>query len=269
MKAFVFLLLLANLLFYAFSEGYFGHPENPDAERLNKQVAPERMRVVARGEGPQPPAVVKETAPAAPSQPDAASATPVPAPAENPLPEPVKTEDKESAAKPSVVEKSEKPEKVARAEEAPACLAWEQLTLSEAEQIVALLGARYPSFKASKKVAGGESNGWWVYIPPLPGKAEADKKAGELKQFGVSDYFIVQEGSSRYAISLGVFSTEKGAQDRLAQLKDEGVRSARVMPRPGKDSPISVQATGPAAAKAAVTASVAKVAPRRAALACK
>ena len=62
MKALVFLLVLANLLFYAFGAGYFGRPDNPDAGRVEQQVAPERMRIVSRGEAPGAPPVKSEQA---------------------------------------------------------------------------------------------------------------------------------------------------------------------------------------------------------------
>ena len=44
MKVLVFLLVLGNLLFYAFSAGYLGHPDNPDAARVDQQITPERLR---------------------------------------------------------------------------------------------------------------------------------------------------------------------------------------------------------------------------------
>ena len=56
MKALVFLLVLVNVLFYAFSAGYFGGPQNPDAHRVEQQLMPERMRIVSRGEAPKAPA---------------------------------------------------------------------------------------------------------------------------------------------------------------------------------------------------------------------
>lgn len=52
MRAFVFLLILINLLFLAWAQGYFGPPANPDAFRLQQQLHPERIRVVARDEAP-------------------------------------------------------------------------------------------------------------------------------------------------------------------------------------------------------------------------
>ena len=216
MRVLVFLLVLANLLFYAFSEGYFGRAENPDARRMKQQVAPERMKIVARGDLPaqeSTPAVI----PAAPPQPESE----VPA----------------SVASVSTAE----PEAVT------SCSRWEALSPADADRLVALIGQKFPAFKLTRRLDPGEGNGWWVYLPPQPDKAEADKKAGQLRGFGVTDYFIVQEaGANRYAISLGIFSSEKGAQERLAEVKALGVRSAKLSLRPGKDSHANLDARGPA-----------------------
>jgi hypothetical protein len=81
-----------------------------------------------------------------------------------------------------------------------------------------------------------EMPAWWVFIPPPAQAADprqaAVRKAGELKKLGVQDYFIVQEeGLNRWAVSLGVFRSEEAAQARLAALRDQGVRSARIAAR--------------------------------------
>ena len=55
------------------------------------------------------------------------------------------------------------------------------------------------------------------------------RKAAELKDLGIDEYFIVQEeGPLRWALSLGVFRTEDAAQARLSALRARGVRTARV-----------------------------------------
>ncbi|PKO87848.1 MAG: hypothetical protein CVU18_09350 [Betaproteobacteria bacterium HGW-Betaproteobacteria-12] len=222
MKTFVFLLLLANLLFYAFSEGYLGQPDNPDAVRLDKQVLPERIRIVSHAEEPA-------------------------LPTRNGRPEAVV----DAPAAPVAVN-----DEVAANGSAKICLAWDNLPAVDADRVNSLVGSRFPAFTINRRLDSGESGGWWIYIPPQATKAEADKKAGELRQLGVSDYFVIQEGPNRFAISLGVFSGEKGGQDRLAELKAKGVRSARLMPRPGKDGTISLQAEGPAAGQAALIAAL-------------
>ena len=234
MKALVFLLVLGNLLFYAFSQGYFGEAENPDAIRVEKQVLPERMRIVSRGEAP----VVKAKAS-----------------------EPVKLEP---------VAEEVKPEPVAKPEPLPtACLAWEHLSVADADKLSALFSGKFAGFKSTRRVVAAEGSGWWVFVPPQANKADAEKKAGELRQLGVTDYFIIQDGANRFAISLGVFSSEKGGQDRLAEVKEKGVRSARLTPRPGKDSTVNLQATGPAPDKAALLAAVAKALPKAGGQSCK
>jgi hypothetical protein len=68
-----------------------------------------------------------------------------------------------------------------------------------------------------------------VYIPSLASKEAADKKAGELRHLGVSDFYIVQDaGEFHWSISLGVFKTEDAARARLAALTLRGVHSARL-----------------------------------------
>lgn len=71
-----------------------------------------------------------------------------------------------------------------------------------------------------------------VYIPSLGSKDGADKKAGELRRLGITDFFVVQDQSNlRWGISLGVFKTEEAAKSHLNNLINKGVRSARVGPR--------------------------------------
>ncbi|HEX5341878.1 MAG TPA: SPOR domain-containing protein [Duganella sp.] len=79
---------------------------------------------------------------------------------------------------------------------------------------------------------GSEISSYIVYIPPQGSKEGADKKAGELRALGISNYFIMSDNSPlRWGISLGVFKTEGAAQNQLAALMKQGVRTARVAPR--------------------------------------
>lgn len=247
MKVLVFLLVLANLLFYAFAAGYLGHPDNPDAGRVDQQVAPERLHIVSRGEAPPSPA--------------------------KPAPEPV-PESKQEEAAPVAEAAGAKPDPASEAVaekniSATACLAWRQLSTAEADKVAALVGKRFTDFKLSRKTVAGETNGWWVYVPSLPSKAEADRKAAELRDLGITDFFILQDGQSRHAISLGIFSSEKGGNDRLAEIRAKGVRFAAIGPRPSKESFVALQLKGPGERKAAVIAAVAEALHKNEALACK
>lgn len=74
--------------------------------------------------------------------------------------------------------------------------------------------------------------GYWVYMPPSKSLADAQKKMEELKRLSITEIFVLQENTPwRYAISLGVFSTEEAAVKYLAQLREKGVRSAQTGPR--------------------------------------
>ena len=52
MRAFVFLLILANLAFAAWTHGYIPAGSSPDALRVQRQFNPELLRIVARDEPP-------------------------------------------------------------------------------------------------------------------------------------------------------------------------------------------------------------------------
>lgn len=225
MKFLVFLLVLANLLFYAFSTGLIDTGGNSESARINQQLHPERIRIVASGEPP------------APAVPQAAPVEPVPA----------EVVTAEAAAAEPV---------------APICLRWASLAKVEAERVGRVVGGGFADFTMTQKTVAGEGSGWWVHMPPLANRAAADKKAQELKTLGVSEYFIVQDGPSRNAISLGVFSSEKGAQEHLAKLQALGVRSARVGARPDKEGNLQVELRGPAERKAMLQAALLEALPK-------
>ncbi|HEX6528676.1 MAG TPA: SPOR domain-containing protein [Burkholderiales bacterium] len=130
---------------------------------------------------------------------------------------------------PAPVAKKEKlPEKPAPS---LACVEWGSFTLADtprAQQALEplALGERLAQ-KRTEEVAR-----WWVFIPPQGSRQGALKKAAELNKLGVEEFFIVQEeGEHRWAVSLGIFRSEDAAQARLAALRTQGVRSARVGPR--------------------------------------
>ena len=197
MRAFVFLLILANLLFLAWAQGALGPTSNPDAYRMQQQLLAERIVIVSRGE---PPAEAK---------------------------------------------KSSQVSKPAEKKEAEACLRINDLTLTELTGLEGRLSEQFPGFRPVRQLHAAGAN-FWVFIPPLSGKPEADRKATELKRFGVPEFFIVQEaGPNRWAISLGIFSTREAAEERLEQLRVKGVKSAKLSERNLKPASASLDMTGP------------------------
>lgn len=79
------------------------------------------------------------------------------------------------------------------------------------------------------------ASGYWVYMSPFKTQAEVQRKLGQLKNLGVNDYFVVQDaGEWQRAISLGVFRTERAAENYLDSLRKQGVRTAKVGERQSK-----------------------------------
>lgn len=165
----------------------------------------------------------------------------------------------EGAADPEPARRQISPEKIrllqgkelsglASAAPGAACIEWGGFALAEApkaEQALAplALGARLAQRR------GEETAGWWVFIPPQGSRAGALKKSAELKGLGIDDTFIFQdEGSMRWALSLGVFSSEEAAKTRLEALRARGVRSAQTGERETQVAKIWFQVRGADAA---------------------
>lgn len=80
--------------------------------------------------------------------------------------------------------------------------------------------------------AAPEVTSHMVYIPSPGSKVAAEQRTAELRELGVTNYFIMSDSATmRYAISLGVFKSEAAAQTLLAALQRQGVKDARVAPR--------------------------------------
>ncbi len=186
--AFLFV-LFANLAFYAWTQYLVPVEEGLDPQPLERQVAPEQLRIVSAAELARIP-------------PPAPKAKPKPIPAAPPM---------VAAILPIVP-----------------CLEWGSFAIAEvarAEKALAPLGLG-PRL-AERRVT--ETAKWWVYMSPSGGRAGAVRKAGELRALGVRDFFIVQDpGPYRWKISLGVYKTEDKARERLAALRKQGVRTALI-----------------------------------------
>ena len=116
---------------------------------------------------------------------------------------------------------------------APICLEW---GVFGGDALVAVRSALKPldlgDQAVSEREVPGKASSYWVYIPPLKSKQDAQKKVEEIRRLGIQDSFVMQDNNKwRYAVSLGLYSTEAGAAKYLAQLQQKGVKSARIEPR--------------------------------------
>lgn len=207
MLKFVFWLLAAiNLLVLAIGQGYLGsfRTETREPARLKNQLHAEKITLLTQAQA---------TVPAEAATPAAAAPAPVPVPA--------------PAAAPQVF----------------ACTEVGNFVLADARKFEARLEPLDLGERQSRRnVAGQDISSYMVFIPPQGNKEGADRKAGELKQLGVTNYFIMGEGSpQRWGISLGVFKSETSAQSHLASLQKQGVHSARVAPRYSSSKQLAYQ----------------------------
>jgi hypothetical protein len=208
------LLLAANLALLAWSQHFSPADSAADPEPARRQISPEKIRVLRDRE-------------------PAGFAAAAPKPGAKPAAPPVGAQGAPAGTTPA----------------APgACSEWGGFAIAEApkaEQALAplALGARLVQRRSD------ETAGWWVFIPPQGNRATALKKTAELKALGVDDFFILQdEGRMRWAVSLGIFSTEEAARNRLEALRAKGVRSAQTGERDTAVSKIWFQVRGADAA---------------------
>jgi SPOR domain len=138
-----------------------------------------------------------------------------------------------------------KPKPAAEPAVAPAaCIEWGGFAVAEAPRAEKALEPLALGARLSQR-RSEETAGWWVFIPPQANRPAALKKITELKALGIDDYFIIQEeGKMRWAVSLGVFSSEDAAKSRLDALRAKGVRSAQSGERDTQVAKVWFQARG-------------------------
>ena len=108
------------------------------------------------------------------------------------------------------------------------CIEWGSFTLADAARAELALEPLALGTRLARRRTE-ESASWWVFIPSQGSRQSALRKAAEIKELGVRDYFVVQEeGEHRWAVSLGIYRSEEAAQARLAALRNQGLHDARV-----------------------------------------
>jgi hypothetical protein len=204
---FVFWALLgANGVLLAYGEGLLG--QSPDAAReparLKNQLAPERMQQLT-------PTQARQAAASAAPVPQAEVAAPLPEP--TPAPAPV-------------------PAPVAR--DLVACVQAGPFSTADARRFEARVARLGLTPRQSRiEMPYQEVTSRLVYLPPNGGREGAQRRVAELRERGVTNFFIMQNDTSplRYAISLGVFKSDGAAQKLVADLQRQGVRGVRILPR--------------------------------------
>ncbi len=226
MLKFIFWCLLAlNAALLAYGQGWLGNFKQSVREpgRIDNQLNRDRLKLLGGEPGAQPAGAggdaLPPSAPAAAPAPAAATAAAA-APAATPLPA--------SAAAPSPAAGSP-----GTAPALVACTLVGNFAATDARRFEALLAPLELGDRQSREnLTVPEVTSYIVFIPPHASKEAADRKAEELKNQGVSNYFIMNDTSPmKWAISLGVFKSENAANTLLAALNKRGVSNAKVAGR--------------------------------------
>ena len=69
-----------------------------------------------------------------------------------------------------------------------------------------------------------QKTGFWVYLPPYSSRQKAIDEGGKLATLGVADYFIVSDGRSDNAISLGIFKRKQESDKRIKEMNALGYK---------------------------------------------
>jgi hypothetical protein len=208
MRILVFLLVFANLSFFAWAHGYLGSGETV-ALRAGEPLNANRIRIVSRDQPPQ-------------------------------------EHGEESPSLPLAVPQHKE-----------VCFTLSEVPQGEADTIERLFAEKLPIFKLSRTLMTGTA--YWVLIPALKTRREAENRVAELKALGVKEYYIMPEGDG-FAISLGLFSTQWAAESTLAVLRGKKVRTAQLLERPRKMAQIEIR--GPEALSAKMHQALAQAWPQ-------
>ena len=202
-------LLFLNAALFVYAQGFMGSSKGSEEERarIKPPLEPARLTLLTSEQ-----AEAAKAAPATPSASEAAAGAPAQATQED------------APAEPAPVPAPARP---------LACIDVGTFSAGESKRFESRLASLDLGERQSRQaVQAQDVTSYLVNIPPQPSKDAADRKAGELRELGVTNFFIMSGDSPmKWAISLGVFKTESGAQTLLAQLNKQGVHSARITPR--------------------------------------
>jgi len=200
MKLAFLLLLLINVLLYAWQQGAFGHfaEGGREPERLSHQLESGRIRVLTEKDVQ----VLKERA----TQARAEAAAPAP------------------AGQPA----------------APAAAPLDLGVAQACVEFGDFIGADVPRAEAAlfrlnlgprQTTRSVEVPGWYmVYLPPFKTRIEVDRAVADLGRRGVKDLQMLNDGPLRLGVSLGSFRDAELARAHQASLEKRGVQNVRMAP---------------------------------------
>jgi hypothetical protein len=185
LRTLLLVLLLLNLVAFAGGRmGWLGHADlRGEPERLTNQIRPDAIEPGAR--------------PPAGTPPRASARTNIP-PAADIL--------KAEALAPA-------------SSSAESCTAFTVLGRAALAEVTTLAETHGSTITLSQQTLDEPAN-WRVRIPPAASVEAGEQRLAALQQRGVSDMYLIRgDGPNRWSLSLGLFSTEAAAEQRLETLR--------------------------------------------------
>jgi SPOR domain len=228
----IWLLVLGNVGYFAWSQGYLDTlglkpAEQREPQRLTQQVRPEALRLL---NGPKADAAQPTSAAPLPTSeavaPDA-SAPSVGAPVDATVAVPAPTESTPGAVAPVAVPVEAQATPQTAGSGPRACWQVGGFTAAQAELLraeLALLGLPATGFSFTEVRSGGR---WIVYMGRYDNQQQLDRKKDELRALGVTYREITAPGLAP-GLALGTFSTEAAAQQARQKAERDGIRTAKV-----------------------------------------
>jgi hypothetical protein len=113
---------------------------------------------------------------------------------------------------------------------ADVCVEWGPFSDSERNRALADLEPLGLGRLVSQRRVEFDS-GFWVFMGPFTTRAGAETRVADLRQKGVKEFTLVDAGKGQYAIALGYFRAEPAAVAHAEELAGLGVKLAKVEPR--------------------------------------
>ncbi len=125
---------------------------------------------------------------------------------------------------------------------AVSCIAFEGFDSENADRFEKKLA--FPAGTFKRTIASTPSS-YMVYIPPSKTMKAAEARIAELKAKHITNYFLIQDGKFRNAISLGIFKTEASAKKLLAELETQGIRDLAIAGRGKQTETVTLGISNP------------------------
>ncbi|APW45279.1 SPOR domain-containing protein [Rhodoferax antarcticus] len=205
LRLIVLVLIVLNVGLYARGQGWllaYGWGPTPQREpqRLAQQIHPEALLILPG---------VAASAPAAPE-----------VPAEPQVPTP-------AASAPAAPTSAPEPKTAVSAPQTTACWQIADIEPAQADALRALLRLNFPEAVWVLDELGLPER-WMVYMGKYTNPDELAKKRQQLTDLKVN-FSVITSATWGPGVSLGVFSSQEGANTTLQELARRGVRSARVV----------------------------------------